>query len=534
MSTPDTTLAEENWAALRTLSVYRWSVAALLAGLWYTGQSRELLPNFLPEWLPLLSSLYLSICPALSLCLLFRWPNYRSQIYLHVGMDILLTTGLVVVSGGMAGGLGVLMLTPVGGLATLVPKRMAALLAAVASLALLSGEILGSIYSLFPESDYTLAGLIGVLLFIVTLTANTLAQRARINAELAAKRGLDLANLSQLNERVIQHMAVGVVVLDENDDVRMLNNAAARLLSTTIQSGTRKSLAILSSELTEILTHWRKNPEVEINVDPVDIGGHTILPHFTQLGHSQGPALVFLEDAKRFGEQTQQIKLAALGRLTASIAHEIRNPLGAISHASQLIQQWENTPDEEERLLKIIERHCQRINQIVENVLNLSRRQETVQETLHLKKWLSQLGEEYLQTHPDEEINLRIENVPVELQVRFDPSHLRQIIGNLWENASQHKKDSHEEMTITLDAGVDSGSGRPYLEICDQGPGIPEKIAEQIFEPFYTSMHDGTGLGLYIARELCECNNAQIKLVRHEDSGACFRILFASNLEWAA
>mgnify|MGYP000374457522 CR=1 FL=1 len=528
--------SEENWGALRALSIYRWAIAALIFGLWFTAKADSLYPNLLTQWLPALCGLYLIVASLISMSLLFRWPGIRIQVYGQAGADITLTTALVMVTGGMESGLGVLMLTPVAGLGILLPRRMSALLAALASLALLGEEIARALYSLAPGADYTVAGIIGVLLFIVTIAANTLAQRARLNALLAEKRGIDLANLSQLNERVIQHMAVGVLVLDEQGRIRMHNHAAARLLNATRESITGLPLARVSPELVGQLNAWRQSPQPTFDGKLMEINGQTLLPHFNRLGPgaTQGPALIFLEDAQRFGEQTQQIKLAALGRLTASIAHEIRNPLGAISHASQLIQQWENTPEEEQRLLSIIERHCQRINQIVINVLNLSKREQTVPEVIDLRHWLEQVSEEYMHSHQGCKLAFQLSDVPENLQVRFDPGHLRQIIDNLWENAVQHAGQDSPVSIVSLQAGIDTESSRPYLDICDNGPGISREIAEQIFEPFYTSLYGGTGLGLYIARELCECNHAQLRLVPGRKQGACFRILFTSNLEWAA
>lgn len=522
---------EDNWGALRTLSIYRWSVAVLLIALWGSDLGQRALPNINSTLLPLTVGLYLIASPLLSLGILFRQPGFSTQVYLHAGVDITLTTLLVMASGGMGSGLGVLMLTPVAGIGTLVPRRMAILLAAIASLSLLAEEISRDIYALTPQADYTLAGLIGTLVFIVSFAANALAQRASASARLAEQRGLDLANLSHVNERIIHHMAIGVIVLDDDDRIRLINQAALGLLGRNI-TVLQELLPEASPELAQRLSAWRSHTPPAPNEESLQIGNRKALPHFNRLGGDRETTLIFLEDADRFGEQAQQIKLAALGRLTASVAHEIRNPLGAISHASQLIQEWRNSPDEEARLLDIIDRHCQRINQIVESILNLSRRQETLPQTIHLLDWLSLTIEDYRHTEIGAESTIVIDKIPRDLAVRFDPNHLRQIIHNLWDNAIRHATRGKTPI-ITLSTGVDEATKNIYLDVKDNGPGIQSSIAEHIFEPFYTSLHSGTGLGLYLARELCECNQAGLRQI-HCEEGACFRITFPRNIEWAA
>ena len=530
--TPFSAALEENWGALRTLSLYRWSVATLLLALWWTDLGNKALPSLNEELLPLLCGLYLIACPLLSLSILFRRPGFQYQAYLHAAVDISLTTLLIMVSGGVGSGLGILMLTPVGGIGTLVHRRLSILFAAVATIAVLGEEIARDLYGMSPQADYTLAGLLGALLFIVCFAANTLAQRATASAELAKQRGVDVANLSHLNERIIQHMAVGVLVLDEKHHIAMMNQAAANIFGENPQRIRQKKLAVAAPELQKALLAWKRSPEKTDDGEVIEIKGQQCLPHFSQMGAHDEPMLIFLEDAQRYGEQTQQIKLAALGRLTASVAHEIRNPLGAISHASQLIQQWENSPDEEERLLEIIDNHCQRINQIIESILNLSRRQETIPQAIQLEKWLSECVEEYNQTDTTPSSVITIDAFEPEVVIRFDPNHLRQVIHNLWDNASRHS-DSSDTTIITLSAGWEESAERHYLDITDNGPGVEPQIQDKIFEPFFTNQHSGTGLGLYLARELCECNQASLRLLPSEH-GACFRILFTKNLEWAA
>ena len=233
--------------------------------------------------------------------------------------------------------------------------------------------------------------------------------------------------------------------------------------------------------------------------------------------------LVFLEDAAALTQQAQQLKLASLGRMAASIAHEIRNPLGAISHAGQLLSESNNLDGSEQRLTEMIRENSIRMNVIIENVLQLSRRKPAEPKILALHSWLHEFTLNFAdgnQIRPD---SIRVSVEPGDLQVRADPSHLYQVVWNLCENGLRH---CNGEPVITIEAGISSGTQRPFLDVRDNGDGISVERVEQIFEPFYTTRADGSGLGLYIARELCEGNKATLDYVPGE-KGACFRISFS-------
>ncbi|MGH8455344.1 MAG: sensor histidine kinase, partial [Nevskiales bacterium] len=264
-----------------------------------------------------------------------------------------------------------------------------------------------------------------------------------------------------------------------------------------------------------------------------EAGDRVLLAHFSRLAtQHDAPTLIFLEDAGRISEQAQQMKLAALGRLTASIAHEIRNPLGAISHASQLLSENLPTQAQDSRLLEIIHRHTARINSIVEEMLGLSRRGQSAPQTLSLRPWLEQLAREYRESKPGAAARIDCEMISPGAEIRADPGQLTQVLHNLWDNAASHSGVPVERLLIQLSADVWPESGRVYLDIYDNGQGIAPQQAADIFEPFYTTTHRGTGLGLYIARELCECNHAKLNLVHGSTLGACFRIVFANPAEW--
>jgi two-component system sensor histidine kinase PilS (NtrC family) len=255
-----------------------------------------------------------------------------------------------------------------------------------------------------------------------------------------------------------------------------------------------------------------------------------ISPNFSHLigGKGGSDTLVFLEDSAQVAQQLQHIKLAALGRLTAGIAHEIRNPLASISHAAQLLSESPTTSGGDRRLKQIIHENAKRASRIITNVMELSRRDRAKPEDIVLKPWLEEFCREFMRgfSSPRPEIEIRID--PGDLGVRFDTSHLHQIVWNLCTNACTHGTPPGRTPRIRLAAEMDEKRSRPYLDIIDFGPGIPKAEARKMFEPFFTTQPRGTGLGLYISREICEANRSQLQYVRQSDGGSCFRITFAN------
>jgi len=224
-------------------------------------------------------------------------------------------------------------------------------------------------------------------------------------------------------------------------------------------------------------------------------------------------------------QQAQQLKLAALGRLSASIAHEIRNPLGAISHAAQLLRESEELSRGDRRLSEIIRDHCKRMNGVVENVLETSRRRPPSPVRLNLSSHLADFAGAFRDSNEDAQICVRIE--PHDTEVRMDKGHLDQVLTNLVGNAVRHSREHAGRPLVHLAGGIDARTERPYLNVIDEGPGVPDDMVDHLFEPFFTTAKSGTGLGLYISRELCEANQARLTYHRHEGGGACFRITFS-------
>jgi two-component system, NtrC family, sensor histidine kinase PilS len=523
----------ESWRSLLLLVVYRWVIVVFLAVTYYSERAREFFGEQMQPGLFEAACLtYLLLCLPTTTTVLLRWPRLTLQLYGQAFIDVAMLTLLAYAAGGVRTGLGMLLIAPIAATSMLLPRRQGILIGALATLALLSEEVWRSLHLDTETSDFVQAGMLGLLYLLAAWLANALAARASAGEALAARRKLALDNLAQINERIIAHLQVGVLVLDEQGRIRLLNEAACQLLN--IRPGA--SGRLLSSEVPALfasLENWRRRPLSDSEPVTTEMADRILLAHFSRLAPApSSPTLVFIEDAGRASEQAQQMKLAALGRLTASIAHEIRNPLGAISHASQLLS--ENAPAlaQEQRLLDIIHRHTARINTIVEEMLGLSRRGQTVPQTLRLRPWLEQLAREYREALLTAAPRIDCESVSPAVEIRADPGQLAQVLHNLWDNSVAHSGLPPDQLVIQLSADVWPESGRAYLDIYDNGRGIPPDQAGDIFEPFYTTTHRGTGLGLYIARELCECNHAKLSLIHGSTLGACFRIVFANPIEW--
>jgi two-component system sensor histidine kinase PilS (NtrC family) len=387
------------------------------------------------------------------------------------------------------------------------------------------------------NADYLITGLTGASLFAITLLAVPFANRLRESEALAKQREIDLANLNELNEFIVRHLRESILVVDELDRVRLINETAARLLrGGSVAGGT--PLQAVSPHLAFLLDNWRRQTSARRDsvgeVVAAD-GGTIIRPHFVALSETgSGPVLVFLEDTSVVAEQAQQTKLAALGRLSASIAHEIRNPVGAMSHAGQLLRESPTLTPEDRHLTDIIEKNGTRVSKIIENVLQLSRRDSTRQERLDLSNWVATFVEEYRKTLLLDPASFRIdaEREATPLEVGFDPSHLHQVAWNLCDNAFRHAAPSSSTGRVDLRIGRIASTGRPYLEVGDRGAGIAPAQAERIFEPFFTTGAAGTGLGLFISRELCQTNGALLLYEPRAGGGSIFRIIFADPRRW--
>jgi two-component system sensor histidine kinase PilS (NtrC family) len=521
-----------NWRVLGILNLYRVLVPLVLLGLYSLGGSRGL-PIESPQLFRISAIAYLCFGFASIILVRRRVATAHLQTIVQAAIDITCLILLLHACGGISGGLGLLLLVPVGGLAFLLPPRSALFLAAVAAIAVLVHTIWQQVSGHADITAYATAGFLGLVLFTTAASASVLATRVRESEDLVRQKDLDLANLAGLSQYIVQHLRESLLVVDGGDKIRLINESAAEMLGD-IQAVPGALIGEVSPRLLYSLSTWRQSgpqndaPSSFVAAD----GARLIQPHFAPLGATApGPTLIFLEDTSLMAERVQQSKLAALGRLSASIAHEIRNPVGAMSHAGQLLAESPDIGPGDRRLTDIIRSNSERVSTIINNVLQLSRRESIEPTRLSLGDWLEEFLAEFSETMQVPLPEIRVHDDGDNLEVRFDPSHLHQVVWNLCDNAIKYG-EPRDGIKVEIRLSRLTPSYRPYLEVADWGTGIDPQAADRIFEPFFTGHKGGTGLGLFIARELCQLNRAILLYEPRSGGGSVFRVVFSDPQRW--
>ncbi|HEY6455354.1 MAG TPA: ATP-binding protein [Steroidobacteraceae bacterium] len=489
-------------------------------------------------------------------------PSLRILALVNATVDTVAISFILYTCGGVGSGLGILLVLPVGAMALLGRTKDAFLVPAIATLGLLAQQIAANLVGYAPPTDFTTAGMLGVVLFLIGLSVWPIADRLRESEALVRRQEVDLANLEQLSHYIVQHLRESILVVDTEDQIRLINESAASLLNAQA-AFPGALLGEASPRLLYLLETWRQRTngvnagaETLVSAD----GARMLRPHFAALGNAEPAAvLVFLEDMSLIAEKAQQLKLAALGRLSASIAHEIRNPVGAMSHAGQLLSESAQLAPEDHRLTDIITKNAERVSGIINNVLQLSRREATQVETFELASWIEDFRAEFCETmqwRPDQLVSINVETspsptgsypalalreirdghdaaLPKGLEVTADPTQLRQVVWNLCDNAIKYGLRDRITDVIEIRYGRLKPAARPYLEVADRGPGVRTEDAERIFEPFFSGEHQGSGLGLFLARELAQTSGATLLYEPRPAGGSIFRLVFADPRRWA-
>lgn len=448
--------------------------------------------------------------------------------------DILAISLLNYTSGGVESGLGLFMIVTIASGSIMIRGRISTFLAAVATLALIYIELYLALALEDPPNQFVQTGILGIILFATSLYIQTVTDRIYRAAELAAKQASDIIDLEKLNNEIIQRMRTGVLVVDSDCKIVSMNSAAK---STLLQFEEYAGIDIdddevdlyLSETIEEQLKLWKINPKRQPQPISVPQSNKQVQLNFAFLDpDTDSNILIFLEDNRQIVQRVRQMKLASLGRLTASIAHEVRNPLGAISHASQLLRESESVNDDDRRMVEIILDHCNRINLIIEDVLDASRHDDTSSKRISLNEWLPRFVENYESTHEVcDDIKVEIEDK--EVQVNVITGQLEQVLNNLFDNGLRYSKKKTGTATLHVKVGIEAieDDSQPFIHIIDDGPGIDEDAEALLFEPFHTTESTGTGLGLYISKELCEANQSQLVYRKTENNKSCFSIYFS-------
>lgn len=441
-----------------------------------------------------------------------RWQqHFNAQLSGQVVLDVLVISTLMYVAGGVSSGLGLILLISLAAASLVGRGRLVLFYAALATMAALLTQLLGVVRGVFDPASVVQAGFISAAYFATAVLARLLGQRVMINEELARRRGVALENQIRISQAVVERMQDGVLIISPAGDIVRCNPMAVHLLDLPEMPG---QLSLRAPRLAQALTQWHDGQPMD-NVLLSAPGGRELSARFEPTNSSDGEVLVFVEDIERIKARARQLKLASLGRLTASIAHEIRNPLAAISHAGELLQE-ELLDPVQRRLLCIVNDNAGRLNRIVGDVLELGRQKAAQPECVELAPLCTQVLSDLLAGSVCA-LGTVVMSIPAAARIYFDRAHLHQILSNLLANAVRHGSCTPGSVRIRTELAE-----RPdwlNLHVVDDGPGIPQAVCEQIFEPFFTTHHQGTGLGLFIARELSALNGAQLELAQDAVGG---------------
>lgn len=435
---------------------------------------------------------------------------------LQVTVDIWILVAMMSLSGGALSGIPYLLMTTVAGAGLLGRGRIVLGFAAMATIAVLGERIFKHTFDQADINEISQAGMTSVGYFAVALISQLLASRALANEELARVRGADLERQRMVNANIIEDMLDGIVVLDRNGVIRQSNPSAVQLLGTPLPVGS--ALSESSQTLAQQLQSDESDSYYSETFRSIDSGRNLRMRRV--LAGNEGDMVLYLEDLDRMQAQAKQITLAALGRLTANIAHEIRNPLSAVVHAADLLKE-EKREQMQARLLCIVGDNAARIERIIKDVLELGRRDRATIERLDATHFLRHFLDEFAIHTPEvqTQVRLDIEESPA---LYFDRMHLHQILSNLLGNAMRYCKKQSGSVSIVCKK---ASSERVLIQVYDDGLGIPPEDLDKIFEPFFTSHPKGTGLGLYVARELAQANGGSLVLMPAQaERGADFHL----------
>lgn len=511
---------------LRVYLVFRATLATVLAGMFISDEGSNILGTQSPPLFFWASLGYVAVC----LTTLFLSPAAElvrsfSRLVLSLVTDAVAMLLMLHASGGIESGLGYLLLVFVAIGSIFIRGQLGIAYAAMISLLVVAESVYMAEVSSANSQAIFSAGSLGALLFATAFAFQSLTEKIRASNLEALQQAQVAEHLQRLAQAIVARMRTGIVVVDGQGRIELINESALQLMDLP-RALDQRSLCLKDiPPLAEAFDYWRAHPAAPaVQILPVRAGQEArVSLADLDLGTSKRK-VIYLEDHRVMTQQAQQMKLASLGRLTASIAHEVRNPLGAISHAAQLLAESQQIAPEDVRLTEIIEQHAKRVNQIIESVLTLSRRKEPRPELLDLSVWLPRFAQQFSHGQPAD-IQLKI---PEDTHwVKMDPTHLSQVLTNLIDNGLRYSRAATGEARVEIAVGKTENDDVTHLEVIDFGEGIAESQLAHIFEPFFTTSERGSGLGLYISRELCEINQASLHYLRDHLGRSCFRIDFS-------
>ena len=554
-----TNISDTLWRSLQTLNISRLILALIL----FFSLSMKSGPDL---WemdrgiLFIVASVYL-FCAIGFVLIKKRWnKHFLAQLMSQIAIDLVVISILYVGADGGQNGLIILYLFPLAGVGILAPMIMALFTVSAVAIFLLIVNVFALLHN--ENSNFiSQAGIYGGSFFAIVFVLNRLAKNLIGQEELAKKRGYELAIQQSINHSVIEDMNDGVLVVDQKGYLIETNPSAKKMLGINSLPDLFKMPYKLEQfpallPIAQAFARWKqgqqtnstiwlrnegdafvairhqvvqqeakaeKNDQSEFDMHlklrflMVSDGGGSVIEN---IPNTPQYTIIFMQNVSDIENQAQQLKLASMGRLTASIAHEVRNPLASISYAASLLGEDIHNETQSKRLLKIVEDNVARLNQLIEDILKLSRKAQVNIEAYYLIDALNQIVEEFVETHAIQKEVISVIDA-ANFKVTFDPSHLREVVTNLLSNAIRYASGKPNSIRLFAQLG---NLQRKELHIQDDGPGISSEVRSHLFEPFYTTSHKGTGLGLYMARELCLNNHSVLDYEYRNDDSSTFNI----------
>ncbi len=422
-----------------------------------------------------------------------------------------------------------LMVLPVLMAGVLTHRRIALATTAALVLVLLGGQWLFGGTRGDAVQSLNQAGLAGAGMFVITLLASEVAQRLA-GEERSARSHLALARQqTQLNRLVIEEMAEGVLVVDRHGGIRTLNPAARKLLGVSAAAqvplalGGVSGLAPLADALHLAYVHgaWPDDArELVLTLAEGEPRAVQVRARFTRRQAVDGLALedicvLFIEDMRLVQARQRHDRLAAMGRMSAAIAHEIRNPLAAIAQANALLRE-DALPPTQQRLAGIVADNAARLGRIVDDVLTLAALPAPRHATLDLRAGVARICDDWLRgaaaaagAAPGHAARLSLSLPDAALPAYFDDDDLRRVLVNLLDNAERHASAEPGAIVVQVVAAPAPGTAL-RLTVASDGAPMASDTERHLFEPFFSTRSRGSGLGLYICRQLCARHGASI------------------------
>jgi len=509
------------WLLLKVFFLYRFILSSLFVILYHSALSKTVIEANYLQLYNYTSKSYLVLSILSGIFIVWREVKYTLQAQSVIFIDIIALTLIMHTCGGISNGFGILIAASLAASGLLIGGRCSMVFAALATVSILSEQVYAIRLNEATSSSYPTAGMLGATFFMTALLSYILAKRSEQSDLLTHQQKQTITTLEELNQYIIQHLQSGIIISNKYQHIFMTNEAALKLLNQAQQP---QQLSDLSEQLSVLFQDWLNDSSQDFMIlsRPKQANLHL---RFSLLNtRHEIFYMLILEDITLHNQRLQQGVLASLGRLTANIAHEIRNPLSAISHAGELLAENPQLDPQDLRLTEIIQTHSHRINKIINDILQSSKRQASNHEQIQLDEWMVDYVNAFTSEYGVAQQKLHLHFCHRKIHIMMDQGHLKQILDNLCQNALKYGCQENDAITLK----VSNYYASACIEVIDNGQLLDSKIISHLFEPFFTTSPTGTGLGLYISRELAQLNQAKLNYVLTAEQKNSFKLCLSN------